>query len=167
VKGIADGLAYLHKEGVVHGDLKSDNVLISPSGAPLLCNFETCRLISTHSLIMFGELLGSVPWMAYELLAPQINVGTIFETKLTDIWAFGMVVNELLTKEHPFPRHSIPQVVVAIVMGHLPGPPSNLQSRNIDKALWDLCTRCWNRVPTLRPVMTDMVREINDRNFVS
>ncbi|TDL15432.1 kinase-like protein, partial [Rickenella mellea] len=89
VKGIADGLAYLHKEGVVHGDLKSDDVLISPSGVPLLTDFGISRaMVLTHTVTWSRELMGSVRWMAYELIAPQESG----PQKITDVWAFGMVV---------------------------------------------------------------------------
>ncbi|TDL15431.1 kinase-like protein, partial [Rickenella mellea] len=181
VKGIADGLSYLHDMGVIHADLKSDNVLISPSGAPLLTDFGISRtLIVTHTVTTLGELTGSVRWMAYELIAPHCQLQntadatTITEiqpaipSKETDVWAFGMVVYELLAKEYPFSPYSTVQVIIAIAFGHLPRPPSNLRSHgNIGKSLWDLCTQCWNRDPTSRPVMTDVVREINGWNFVS
>ncbi|TDL14287.1 kinase-like protein, partial [Rickenella mellea] len=185
VKGIADGLEYLHKEEVVHADLKSENVLISISGTPLLTDFGISRtLIVTHTVTTLGQFLGSVYWMAYELLAPQEwspqgNVDTNFvntlkqtkpavPSKETDVWAFGMVVYELLAKTHPFRDHTAVQAIVAIILGRLPFPPPDIQSRRgIDKSLWDLCTRCWNRGPSARPVMRDVVMEINGRNFVS
>ncbi|TDL15872.1 kinase-like protein [Rickenella mellea] len=181
VNGVAEGLAYLHKEGVIHADLKSDNVLISPSGAPLLTDFGISRmLIVTHTVTVLKDLIGSVRWMAYELIAPHcqlpsnVDTTTITEmkptvpSKETDVWAFGMVVYEILTKQHPFAGYLDVQAIAAIAMGRLPAPPSNLQSLGtIETSLWDLCTRCWDRDTTSRPVMTDVVREINGRSFVS
>ncbi|TDL15429.1 kinase-like protein [Rickenella mellea] len=183
VKGIASGLAYLHEKGVVHADLKCDNVLISPSGDPLLADFGISRtLIVTHTVTTLRELMGSVRWMAYELLAPQESdpqkiIDTTFENTITetkpavpsietDVWAFGMVVYELLTKQYPFAHLQPLQAIIAIVLGNLPSPPSNLQSRRkIEKSLWKLCTLCWNRNPAKRPAIKDVVREINGQQF--
>ncbi|TDL15424.1 kinase-like protein, partial [Rickenella mellea] len=107
VRGIACGLAYLHQSEVVHADLKSDNILISPEGDPLLTDFGISRtLVVTHILTGLSNLMGSVRWMATELLNPNgrslddsdaedrtlMTEFAVAQTKETDIWAFGMVV---------------------------------------------------------------------------
>ncbi|TDL15451.1 kinase-like protein, partial [Rickenella mellea] len=114
VRGIASGLAYLHQSKVVHADLKSDNILISPEGAPLLTDFGISRtLVVTHTFTGLSNLMGSVRWMATELLA-------VAQTEDTDIWAFGMVVYELLTMNHPYYGMSEVQAMFRIAAGKLP-----------------------------------------------
>lgn len=117
MKGIASGLAYLHTQNVVHSDMKSvrlstvpespfpqshlsnshfslhssfqGNVLISPSGEPLVTDFGISHMLASGTY-------GTMRWMAYE----QINVDAedgLAATRTpytfqTDVWAFGMTV---------------------------------------------------------------------------
>ncbi|KLO13914.1 kinase-like protein, partial [Schizopora paradoxa] len=90
--GIASGLAYLHDNCVIHGDLKTANVLISKDKFPLLTDFGLSTIIrqsqSTTQSASVNHLESAVRWMAVELLDCESH-GEY--TKETDVWAFGMV----------------------------------------------------------------------------
>lgn len=79
--------------GVVHSDIKADNVLISNTGLPLICDFGISRILAaTHSLdTTSGQLRGSSRWMAIELLS--IGDSSPVHTFESDVWAFGMTVH--------------------------------------------------------------------------
>ena len=49
--GIAEGLNYLHTEGVIHSDIKADNVLISNTGLPLICDFGISRMLAASQTL--------------------------------------------------------------------------------------------------------------------
>ncbi|KLO19003.1 kinase-like protein [Schizopora paradoxa] len=68
---IISGLEYLHSQGVIHADLKCQNILISPTGKPLLADFGLSVALS-HSMTMSSTYgtKGTTRWMAIELLAP-------------------------------------------------------------------------------------------------
>lgn len=96
--GIAEGLKYLHDEGVIHSDIKADNILISNDGAPRICDFGISRMLAVSQTLnssTTGHTRGSVRWMAIELL--NIDDQTPAHTIETDIWAFGMTVHVWLS----------------------------------------------------------------------
>lgn len=85
---IARGLHYLHDHGIVHSDLKGDNILISILGKPLLADFGISHIITTSAASTTTGVGGSVRRMAVELLAMEAGK----HTKQTDVWAYGMVI---------------------------------------------------------------------------
>ncbi|KLO19000.1 kinase-like protein [Schizopora paradoxa] len=151
-RGIADGLLYLHNQGVVHSDLKSDNILMSDSFSPLLADFGISRLMtSSSSTSSTTGAKGSARWMAFELLSPRMNGASGKHTKESDVWAYGMVIYELLTGHVPYMdlKNDL-QVSVAIAGGQLPAMPDNLDEEN-KKHLWWICQKCWRSFPKKRP----------------
>lgn len=90
----ADALHYLHSKGVVHGDVKGNNILISDSGSALLCDFSLTKVLpEVTSTLMKGA--GSVRWMAPELWD---NAAKSFDT---DVYAFGMTIAEVCVDLSP------------------------------------------------------------------
>jgi len=159
-KGIAEGLRYLHEIGVIHSDLKTENILISNTGAPLLANFGISRLVTSMTAnTSTTSFKGSARWIAVELLISNLNDSLSTKpsqhTKATDVWAYGMVVYELLSGAEPFSdlRNDL-QVAMAIVNGQKPRvPPSfNLDSED-DNVLWRVCQSCWETSAADRPAM--------------
>ncbi|KAI5119294.1 hypothetical protein M0805_008209 [Coniferiporia weirii] len=167
VLGIAEGLAYLHAEDVIHGDIKSENVVISSTGDALICGFEFARRIDYPAPEEGGSTdpdtpVESVRWMAIELVVKSDPGGYATRSKESDVWAFGMTVYETLTETVPYSR--IPrdvQVLIRIVQGELPTRP---QSRGewppYKETLWELCESCWDKVPTKRPSVSDIVSKL-------
>lgn len=92
MRGIADGLAYLHARGVIHGDMKAANVLLDDSLNPLICDFGLTKVLGTEhgqtSVNLKGH--GSMQWMA-----PELMEETGFKTMESDIYAFGMTIVEV------------------------------------------------------------------------
>ena len=84
----------MHGEGVIHSDIKADNVLISKSGVPRICDFGISRMLAASQTLNSstgGHIRGSVRWMAIELFV--ISDPAPVHTFKTDIWAFGMTVH--------------------------------------------------------------------------
>ena len=80
--------------GVVHSDIKADNVLISNTGLPLICDFGISKVLVASQTLdadTSSQLKGSARWMAIELLI----IGDLppAHTFQTDVWAFGMTVH--------------------------------------------------------------------------
>ena len=94
ILGIAEGLKYLHDEGVIHSDIKANNVLISSAGVPRICDFGISRMLASSQIFdvtTSGRLKGTTRWMAKELI--EIGDPPPTHTFQTDVWAFGMTVH--------------------------------------------------------------------------
>ena len=90
------GLNYLHKRGIMHRDIKSDNILISSNGEVVLADFGYAVQLTQKNKNRESKV-GTVCWMAPEMIAAQKNY-----TDKVDIWSFGIFVLELADKEPPY-----------------------------------------------------------------
>lgn len=96
-----DGLVYLHREGILHRDLKADNILLDLDGTCKISDFG----ISKKSDNIYGNditnsMQGSVFWMAPEVVRSQ---GQGYSAKV-DIWSLGCVVLEMFAGKRPWSR---------------------------------------------------------------
>jgi len=103
---VASALAHAHERGVVHRDLKSANVVITPEGQAKVLDFGLARRLgnadlaevtrSTGSLSAAGEIAGTLHYMAPEVLRGEPTDGR------SDIWALGVVLYEMAAGKLPF-----------------------------------------------------------------
>ncbi len=95
---MAAALAFLHERGICHRDLKPTNVLLSPSGQPLLLDFN----LSADGRVAASRLGGTLPYMAPEQLRAMTNPDLPSSGPEADVFALGVIAHELLTGRHPF-----------------------------------------------------------------
>ncbi|KAI5119138.1 hypothetical protein M0805_005217, partial [Coniferiporia weirii] len=160
--GIAKGLGYLHNKNVVHSDLKADNVLISQLGCPLICDFgissmtissQSFPLSTTHG----GSLRGSTRWMSIELSGINSDIDPK-HTKASDVWAYGMTIYEILTKQRPYAHLKADQrVILAIIRGELPSWPDYNKQLPALEVIWGICEDCWKTDPEDRITISEII----------
>jgi len=136
------GLSYLHSMGVIHGNIKTTNVLIGLKGEALICDFGVSRVIGCRSFNT--SLAGTLPFMAPELFPDEDNDVPPSHTKETDVWACGLVLLQVLTGKQPNPKIR-------------PYGPSPLPKRGyyspISDDLWTLAKTCCELDHSKRPTM--------------
>lgn len=95
------GLAYLHQEGVLHRDLKADNILLDTDGTCKISDFGISKKTDNiYGNDVANTMQGSVFWMAPEVIRSQ---GQGYSAKV-DIWSLGCVVLEMFTGKRPWPK---------------------------------------------------------------
>ncbi|KAG9111453.1 hypothetical protein FRC07_008047 [Ceratobasidium sp. 392] len=163
---VASGLAYLHANGVVFGDLKGQNVLVGRDGVAKLTDFGLSVL--EQSKISFSTTQnpggGSARWMAPELITD--STGRSLEA---DVYALGMTFIEILTDRYPFPELNDMNVLFAVpVKGIVPPRPERLKAQSLrHEKWWKLLQKCWDRDPTLRPKVSAWEALENDTDPLS
>lgn len=97
---VLEGVEELHRESVVHRDLKPDNIILLNGDwtQPVIIDFGLARLIDLTSVTVYPWFGGTWPYMAPE----QLQFERAFER--TDIWAVAVIVAELASGQHPFWR---------------------------------------------------------------
>ena len=96
VHQIATGLASVHRAGLVHRDVKPDNIMVLKDGTAKLSDFGVAKLPDS-SITQAGELLGTLHYMSPEQAQGKLNI-----TGQSDIFSLGAVLFEMLTCRRPF-----------------------------------------------------------------
>jgi eukaryotic-like serine/threonine-protein kinase len=118
--GIGEAVAFAHQHGLVHRDVKPQNVLLDGDGHPKVTDFGIARSVDLQSVTESGTVLGTSDYMAPE----QASGGAV--DAHTDVYALGVVLFELLTGRLPFAGENF----VAVAMQHIHEPaPSVLDFR--------------------------------------
>ncbi|KAH8080722.1 kinase-like domain-containing protein [Cristinia sonorae] len=157
IRQIAQGLAYLHDQHVVHGDLRGANILIDGSMDVQLCDFGLAMFADSTTASWGSAGGGAVRW-----LAPEVLKGSR-PTFKSDTYAFGCVCLEVYTRKHPFAEiNSDAQVVARVLQGARPEKPA--QVGRYQTGFWNLVKTCWNEDPYDRPDASFLEKTLESQN---
>jgi eukaryotic-like serine/threonine-protein kinase len=113
---VARGLAFAHDHGLVHRDVKPQNVLLNGDGSAKVTDFGIARSLEVQGVTQSGTVLGTSSY-----IAPEQATGRAVEPA-TDVYSLGVVLFELLTGRVPFTGESF----VSVAMQHVAEPPPNV-----------------------------------------
>jgi eukaryotic-like serine/threonine-protein kinase len=161
LRDVSRALAYAHEHGVVHRDIKPDNVLLSGHTA-VVTDFGIAKAIaaaaegsSSATLTQLGTAVGTPAYMA-----PEQAAGDPGTDHRADIYAFGCVAYELLAGQPPFPNRPPHKLLVAH-MSETPRPVAELRL-DCPPELASLVTHCLAKDPSSRPASaTELLRRLD------
>ena len=126
LRDVADALAYAHERGVVHRDIKPDNIIIaSQTGRPMVTDFGIARAVSDGDsrLTATGMAIGTPAYMSPEQAAGERTIDG-----RSDLYSLGIVAYQMLAGEPPFVAGSTP----AMLVKHISERPIPVQQRRAD-----------------------------------
>jgi serine/threonine-protein kinase len=166
LKDVVRALAFAHGRGIIHRDIKPDNVLLA-AGAAIVTDFGVAKALSASrqqqgvrasapTMTGVGTSLGTPAYMAPEQAAADPSTD-----HRADLYALGIVAYEMLTGAPPFHGRT-PQALLAAQLSEIPAP---LTSRRYDVSvpLSTLVMQCLEKEPAKRPkTANDVLRSLDD-----
>ncbi|KEP47259.1 tyrosine kinase catalytic domain protein [Rhizoctonia solani 123E] len=147
---VANGTAYLHSQGIAHGDIKGANVLVARDCTLKLTDFGNASLkeYSLQFTTTANTLNISPRWTA-----PEIVFGDAGHSVEADVYAVGMTILEILTGAVPYAGFSDVTVFAKVMNNIHPSRPEHCIPSGSSQAdfLWMLLMTCWARSPRDRP----------------
>ena len=153
---VAEALDYAHSQGVVHRDVKPNNILMTGDGRPLLADFGLVRSIQDNRrLTDSGVMLGTPDYMA-----PEQAYGKEVDGR-ADIYALGVILFEMLTGEHPYAS----ETPIGVIIKHIsePMPRPSAVSPSTPPALDRIVAKATAKAPEERYQRArEMARDLRD-----
>ncbi len=137
-KQICAGLAAAHAVGVIHRDVKSQNILIEPTGGLKILDFGIARLTEDREMTATGTP---------DYMSPEQTRGLPLDHR-SDIYSTGVVLYEVFTGSLPFEGDSALAVVLKHV--HDPAPPPRSKNPWIEPGIVPILTKCLEKKPGAR-----------------
>jgi serine/threonine protein kinase len=150
---VCEGLEEAHQVGIVHRDIKLQNLIINKSNRVKILDFGLAKLKGASKITHEISRLGTVDYMSPEQARGE-------ETdRRTDIWSFGMVLYEMVFGQLQF-KGDNKQAVIYSIINESPKPPSEIRD-NVPAGLEKIIFKCLrkdrkNRYPSVQPLLSDL-----------
>ncbi|KAI8684471.1 Protein kinase domain-containing protein [Fusarium keratoplasticum] len=147
LREVAEAVHWVHKEGIIHRDIKCANILVTEVGDVQLCDFGVAGVIETK-FDKRSTVIGTPHWMAPELFDPAASYGTE-----VDIWAFGAMVYEIASGLPPNVAAGMDfNRLGSYLKQHIP----RLEGDRYSPGLKDLVAYCLEDDPKKRPTIEEV-----------
>jgi len=149
-----EAVGYIHKLGIVHRDIKSNNVKLSSTGQVKLLDFGIAKSESTSKMTRTGGVVGTLQY-----LSPEQLKGGLADTR-SDLWALGIMLYEMVTGQVPFEADTIGGLYEKIMKG-TPRPASALNPM-VPREIEAIVARCLKKKPGDRyQSAQDLLQDVN------
>lgn len=156
IEEVLQALAVAHKAGLIHRDVKPENVLIAPNGQAKVADFGLARVISDATASSTGSVLGTVAYLAPELIsAEEIDART-------DVYSIGIMLYELLAGKPPYAQQTPIQIAWAHVNEDVPLLHKQVEwiPAEVSELICDLTSRDPDPRPADAAIALDYVQSV-------
>jgi len=152
---VCSALQYAHSQGVLHRDVKPENILITDEGTAKLMDFGLAKMLGQPGITQEGMIVGTVAYVA-----PEIALGKNADPR-SDLYSFGAVLYETVTGRPPFPGEDPVKVIFSHIHDY-PVSPSRLNPR-VPQALAECIMKLLEKEPGKRyQNATDLLKVLRD-----
>ncbi len=141
-QAVVEAIAYMHNHGVVHRDIKSNNIKIGLDGRVKLLDFGIAKSDSSPGLTATGSVIGTL-----EYLSPEQLMGGVADAR-SDIWALGVLLYEMVTGKVPFEAVTLGELCEKIKKVRY--PPPTVLNPDLAQEVCSIISRCLKKNPTDR-----------------
>jgi serine/threonine protein kinase len=153
VRQVCEGLAYAHRNGVIHRDVRPDNVIVPAQGPVKLVNFD-CARVEGDDLQTIATRLGRQLDQRY--VAPEVWLDPRAASPASDLYSAGIILFELLTGRPPYEK--IREVIAASGLPSMPTQVDPDLSSDVDEVVSCMCAfRPQDRYGNLTQAVEDLV----------
>ncbi len=142
IEQVCRALEAAHAEGVIHRDLKPQNIMRDSQGRIVVMDFGLARSLDTSGMTQTGALVGTLEYMS-----PEQALGTELDQR-SDLFTVGLIFYELLTGKMPYKADTALASLMKRTQERAT-PPSSIDA-SVPKALSNIVSRCLERDPKLR-----------------
>ncbi len=161
--GIAFGMEYIHSKGVIHQDLKPENVLVDENGYPHTCDFGLAKLVRNGTQSIVG---GTNGYMAPEMYRKLFVDRKVSCTGKVDVFAFGVILYEIIFGKRVF-SGSISIISEHCREGVRPKiDERDLTKRSVKPEVVSLIRACWDVNPDDRPPFGEIIETLKSLDFM-
>ncbi|KAK4443736.1 serine threonine-protein kinase [Podospora aff. communis PSN243] len=154
LREVAEAVYWVHRQGIIHRDIKCANVLITDSGSIQLCDFGVAGIIETK-FDKRSTVTGTLQWMAPELFDTTVSYGME-----VDIWAFGSMAYEVATG---LPPNATANIDISQFGSYLKQSCPRLEGDKFSEAIKSLVAFCLVDDPKKRP----RIEEVQQHQYIA
>ena len=153
---LLEAVGYAHEHGVVHRDIKPDNIFVTPAGQVKLADFGIARIEGAGAtrLTAAGSVLGTPGYMS-----PEQATGRSVDAR-SDLFSVGVVAYEMLTGEIPFAAGSPDTTTLIYRIVHEPAPSLSLRAPGVSRHVATAIMAALEKNPAARPQSADEFRAL-------
>ena len=152
LRDVAWALAYAHGQGVIHRDVKPDNILLESTGRVLVADFGIAGVVAGAGTLTAGEVVGTP-----EFMSPEQALGEAVDAR-SDLYSLGIVGYFALSGTLPFEAAKATEVLAKQVTE--PAPPLATAAPGVPRRLAQAIDRCLAKDPAERPADTAALAEL-------